>query len=67
MYVCLCNGFRDSEIRAAARAGSGSPHAAYAALGGGVCCGRCVELAQDVIDEARGEARSAMAAAGAGS
>lgn len=63
MYVCLCNGFRDSEIRAAARAGSGSPHAAYAALGGGVCCGRCVELAQDVIDEARAANQAAASVA----
>ncbi|WP_374311836.1 bacterioferritin-associated ferredoxin [Dongia sp.] len=51
MYVCICNGYRDSEIEQTARAGGlTSPHAVYAALGSAPCCGSCLPMAQEIID-----------------
>ena len=50
MYVCICNAYRDAEIREAARSGLRCAHKAYAALGGGPRCGRCLPAAQDLID-----------------
>lgn len=54
MYVCICNGYRESEIRQTARAGGLScPVKVYEALGSGPCCGTCLPMAQEVIDDAR--------------
>ncbi len=50
MYVCICNAYRDAEIREAARSGLRSARKAYAALGGGPRCGRCLPVAQELID-----------------
>ena len=50
MYVCICNAYRDAEIREAARAGVRCAHKAYAALGGEPRCGRCLPTAQELID-----------------
>jgi bacterioferritin-associated ferredoxin len=53
MYVCICNGYRESEIEQTARAGGLScPVKVYEALGSGPCCGTCLPMAQDVIDGA---------------
>lgn len=54
MYICICNGHRDSDIRKAARAGLRSAPEIYARLGKPVRCGRCLEMAAKVIEEARG-------------
>jgi bacterioferritin-associated ferredoxin len=51
MYVCICNGYRDCEIKALAQQGVRSAHAAYHTLGAGPRCGRCLNTAQRVIDE----------------
>ncbi|MCG8543502.1 MAG: (2Fe-2S)-binding protein [Alphaproteobacteria bacterium] len=50
MYVCMCNGYRDSEIRDLARRGVRCARAAYAALGGGPECGECLDFTQALID-----------------
>lgn len=50
MYVCICNGYRESEIREVAGEGARRAEDAYLALGSGPCCGRCLEVAQAVID-----------------
>ncbi len=63
MYVCLCNGYRDSELRAVAREGIAIAGDAYAALGNGPCCGRCLDTAQEVIDSEHRYMRSLRAAA----
>jgi bacterioferritin-associated ferredoxin len=56
MYVCICNGHRDSEIRsAAAESGLCCPRDVYTYLGKPPRCGRCLELASQVIQEARAE------------
>lgn len=43
VYVCLCKGLKESDVRRAANAGSTSPETLIAALGltDPVCCGRC--------------------------
>jgi bacterioferritin-associated ferredoxin len=54
MYVCICNGHRDSEIRsAAAQSGLSCPRDVYTYLGKPPRCGRCLELASQVIEEAQ--------------
>jgi bacterioferritin-associated ferredoxin len=53
MYVCVCNGYRESEIEQTARAsGLSCPIAVYNVLGSGPCCGTCLPMAQDVINDA---------------
>ena len=62
MFVCLCNAYRDAEIREAARFGARRAKDAYAALGRGPRCGRCLAFAQGLIDEVhRGGAAAAPA------
>jgi len=55
MIVCVCNAITEHELRELAQHGARSPEAAYACLGCDVQCGCCLDYAQDVIDEARGE------------
>ena len=62
MYVCLCNGLTEKDIRAAARAGAASVEDAYRRLGGEPICRCCVETAEALID---GEAMGAGAVADA--
>ena len=57
MYVCICNGYRDSEIRELAQRGVRCARAAYAALGGGPECGECLDFAQSLIDGVHGGAQ----------
>ena len=54
MYVCICNGYRGSEIEQTARAsGLRCPIKVYEALGKGPCCGTCLPMAQEIIDDAQ--------------
>ena len=50
MYVCLCNGYSETQLRALARDGLDRAEAAFEALGAGPCCGSCISLAQQIID-----------------
>ncbi len=59
MYVCVCNGVTDRDIRQAAQAGCGSVAELTMRTGCGACCGSCVEMACQLLDEARAEARPA--------
>jgi bacterioferritin-associated ferredoxin len=45
MYVCLCNGITESDVREAGRAGHVTPCALKAKfkLKGSGCCGRCAK------------------------
>ncbi len=54
MYVCICNGYRDAEIRDMARSGIRCARKAYDALGDGPNCGQCLAVAQDLIDRVHG-------------
>ena len=52
MYVCLCNGYTDRDIRAAVREGGvSSAEDAYMSLGNGFCCGACRDCATSVVEE----------------
>lgn len=50
MYVCLCNGHAEREIREAAASGLRCPKAVYASLGKPPRCGRCLNVAAEIIE-----------------
>ncbi len=50
MFVCLCNTYSDTEISAVAQSGIRCARRAYAILGTGPRCGRCLPMAQALID-----------------
>lgn len=54
MYVCLCNGVTDRDIRQAAEAGCRTISELTMRTGAGANCGSCVEMAARLLDEARG-------------
>ena len=54
MYVCICNGVTDHQIRQAADAGCGSVAEMTMRTGAGGNCGSCLEMATEVLDRARG-------------
>ena len=56
MFVCVCNRYRDSEIREAARSGMTCAREIYTSLGKPPRCGRCLEFAAEVIAEERDDA-----------
>lgn len=56
MYVCICNGHRDSDIRGAAEeAGLRCPREIYSYLGKPARCGRCLDFASKLIEEVHGQ------------
>jgi bacterioferritin-associated ferredoxin len=50
MCVCLCNNYRDSDLREMARQGHRTAFDAFNALGRGPSCGHCLVYAQRIID-----------------
>ncbi|HUU73428.1 MAG TPA: bacterioferritin-associated ferredoxin [Burkholderiales bacterium] len=52
MYVCLCNGVTEHQIRDAVSDGAVSLHDLRNSLGVASCCGRCADCAQEIIEEA---------------
>ena len=57
MYVCLCNAYRDADIRELAQAGVRCAREAYLTLGSGPRCGNCLGFAQVMIDRIHEERR----------
>ncbi len=57
MYVCICNGVTDHDIRQAAKAGCGSLAELTMRTGCGSCCGSCVDVASDLLETVREESR----------
>ncbi|WP_222565775.1 bacterioferritin-associated ferredoxin [Novilysobacter antarcticus] len=53
MYVCICNGITDHDIRQAAEAGCDSMAELTMRTGAGSCCGSCVDMASELLDETR--------------
>ena len=49
MIVCVCNAIRESEVRAAARAGAACPTTAYKIRGAKPRCGQCFSYAREII------------------
>ena len=62
MYVCVCNGYRDGEIREVAESGVRCAHEAYLTLGNGPCCGTCLPHAQGIVDAVHDDADRPAAA-----
>jgi bacterioferritin-associated ferredoxin len=53
MYVCVCNGVTDHAIREVAAAGCRTIAELTMRTGCGATCGSCVEMAQQLLDEAQ--------------
>lgn len=51
MYVCLCHGVTDREIREAAENGCSSMRQLGRELGVGRQCGRCASTAREILRE----------------
>ena len=63
MFVCLCNGYRDTDLRELARQGVTCAVKAYATLGNEPNCGRCIDVAQRIMDEVQYAPEAAPAVA----
>jgi bacterioferritin-associated ferredoxin len=63
MYICLCNGHRESDIRAVAETGLTSAREIYERLGKPPRCGRCLDTAAQVIADVHAAADGQDAAA----
>ncbi len=55
MYVCICNGVTDRDIRQAAQAGCCGMAELTMRTGCGACCGSCVDTATETLEQARAE------------
>ena len=53
MYVCICNGVTDRQIREAADAGCASVPEMTMRTGAGANCGSCLGLLAEMIEETR--------------
>ena len=51
MYVCLCNGITEGQIRDAVSEGARSLRELRQRLGVASCCGKCADCAQQVVRE----------------
>lgn len=58
MYVCICNGVTERQIREAADAGCASLAELTMRTGCGSTCGTCLDTAAAVLGAARSEASS---------
>ncbi|USZ14705.1 (2Fe-2S)-binding protein [Moraxella sp. FZFQ2102] len=51
MYVCICHDVKDTQIKTALAQGVNGMEGLQDALSVGTCCGCCVPIVQDLIDE----------------
>jgi len=51
MYVCICNGVTESDIRQAAEAGCRSVPELTMRTGAGANCGSCLDMAAELLDK----------------
>ncbi|HET6435811.1 MAG TPA: (2Fe-2S)-binding protein [Xanthomonadaceae bacterium] len=51
MYVCLCNGVTDHQIREVAEGGCRTLAELTMRTGCGATCGSCLPMAQELLDE----------------
>ncbi|AXK72696.1 bacterioferritin [Lysobacter sp. TY2-98] len=51
MYVCICNGVTDRDIRQAAESGCRGMTELTMRTGAGASCGSCIEMATSILDE----------------
>ena len=52
MYVCVCHGVTDSQIRRAAEDGCRDVHELTMRSGAGSNCGSCLDLAAEILAQA---------------
>ena len=55
MYVCICNGVTEQQVRDAAEAGCASVAELTMRTGAGANCGSCLDMAADMIAEMQSE------------
>jgi bacterioferritin-associated ferredoxin len=55
MFVCLCRGVCDREVRAAIVGGAKSCDEVGDACGAGTGCGACRPMIRNMLDQAKGE------------
>ena len=53
MFVCICNGITERQVRTAIEQGAASVHDLRACLGVATSCGCCAKFAADLISETR--------------
>ena len=51
MYVCICKGITDTQIRAAGQDGASSVSDVHSSLGVASQCGKCGILAKEIVRE----------------
>jgi bacterioferritin-associated ferredoxin len=56
VYVCLCNGVTDRQVRAKASSEECSVGAVHRALGITPKCGKCIPMMRDLVRECSSEA-----------
>lgn len=61
MYVCLCHGVTDRQIRQAAEEGCRSMRQLGKEMGVGRQCGRCASTAREILRECQSEDYMALA------
>jgi bacterioferritin-associated ferredoxin len=62
MYVCVCRGISDRQIRETVHQGASSLEEVKRCLPIATCCGRCEETARDLVQsEVRSKAQPAAA------
>lgn len=59
MYVCICNGVTDSQIRQAAANGCREVSELTMRTGCGATCGSCLDMAAGLLDDFHAAARRA--------
>lgn len=62
MYVCVCCAVTDHQIRDAVSGGAASLSDVQCIVPVGMCCGRCEDVARNVVDESLRERTCAKAA-----
>jgi bacterioferritin-associated ferredoxin len=50
VYICLCNGFTDRQVRTIVEERASSVAQVYQALGCAPRCGKCVPLVREMLD-----------------
>ena len=55
MYVCICNGITDRDVREAVHAGASDLSQLSAMTGCSTVCGSCGDLALEIMEETRRE------------
>ncbi len=51
MYVCICHDVKDTQIKTALASGVDGMTGLQETLSVGTCCGCCIPMVQDLVDE----------------